>query len=602
MIYGKFGGDKNANKRELEKLENHIKWPQCRQVKKDIEGLTIGILTDDRLPYKIKEQYSLKNGILTIFSGCLYNRNELIQVNHISPDISDVDLVSYLFLKKGRFFVDKLNGDFVILIYLIDKKEIYLYRDHLGVRPLCYYFSCDTIWFSSDENSLCKTFGKKEKVLKDTLLKYFKMVDYSRTPFSNIKKLLPGHFLQFSKEQLKIEKYWFPERIKYDWRLNKEKLLNDMRFLIRKSVSIRSDKKFQAATHLSGGLDSGIVSAFAKENFDNQNSFMGFSWSPQKQPFVKDKFDERNLVLEQCNLNEIIPHFIDIKVNDFLKYISNPNHFSRYFHENKIIEEAKKQGINLLFSGHGGDEFVSIGERGINQDLLMNLKLKQLLKRYPLSNFKSLLRVLLYEIFFPFMGILPPPIKKDLYDSAKYLLSPYKKPTKTVINNFYLFKSRRKLQLGFINCYYLPARMEEWYINGVRNGVEYRYPLLDKNLIEYILKTPSTLLYKGKYSRSIIREISTNILPENVRWKNSGEDPVTRNHSNEMVYECAELFLKELDTFKQNPELAFMDFDLIEKDIKEYKITKDKNKYSLLLFNIFYLKQIHEFLKIFETN
>ena len=50
--------------------------------------------------------------------------------------------------------------------------------------------------------------------------------------------------------------------------------------------------------------------------------------------------------------------------------------------------------------------------------------------------------------------------------------------------------------------------MDDWFLSGARYGIEYRYPLLDKDIIEYMLKVPSKLLFKRDYSRSIIRELS----------------------------------------------------------------------------------------------
>ena len=80
--------------------------------------------------------------------------------------------------------------------------------------------------------------------------------------------------------------------------------------------------------------------------------------------------------------------------------------------------------------------------------------------------------------------------KKYLWRYSKYLDNSLLKKPKT-INNLYFWKSRREMHLRLLYDGHLSERTEDWTINGVRSGIEYRYPLLDKRIIEFIMKVPS---------------------------------------------------------------------------------------------------------------
>jgi len=368
-----------------------------------------------------------------------------------------------------------------------------------------------------------------------------------------------------------------------------------MKDLIYNAVRNRSDQSYNAATHLSGGLDSGIVAAIAREQYIHQDKFIGFSWSPDKHLEESHQFDERTLVVDQSRLNDITPVFTDIHKADYLKYANNRLTYSESYEENKVLIWAKGKNINLIFSGYGGDEFISKGDRGIDTDLLINLQLKSFFRRNKPLKIKSLARRLIYEIIMPFIGLLPSPIERAIKSDTKYLKKGFNKPHLNSIRKFYLYKSRRELQLGFLYCYYIPSRTEDWYINGYRNGIEYRYPLLDKEIIEYILSVPSKFLIKDEYSRSIVRELSEGILPDGVRWKKSGTDPVAYNSAIKIVLDCAIEFSSEIDAFKKNPELVFIDFKKLENDLDLFRQKPDRKLHEDLLITIFNIKQIHEF-------
>lgn len=607
MIYGCFNvGDLSENSHaRLGVLKQFMSFNESEHQYIDASHFHGGFIRSNLNPATYDDYFYLDNEHenMVLFSGHIYNREELISsLNLDEIKCHNPELIYRAFRKHGVDFVKKLNGDFAIAIYQSAINKFILFRDHVGIRPLAYTIKDETIWFSSDTVSLCRVFhSPDEKMNSKALLKDFKFIDHTQTPNKNVKKLLPGHYLEFTPVgKVLIQKYWYPEKIRIDRSMCREKMLNEMKQLLDKAVSSRCDKRYHAATHLSGGLDSGIVAALAREAYSHQSAFYGYSWSPEGDSEEALKFDERILVMDQCKLNNIKPVFIKIDTSDYLNYSSEIIKHSDFFEENKVLEEAKKQNINLIFSGHGGDEFISKSHRGIDTDLLLNLQWTSFFRRNPLNRPKQFLCRILYEIIMPFFGFLSFPVKKKIKSDSQYVKEAFKEPDKKSIRNFYFYKSRRELHLGFLYCYYLPERMEDWFVNGARYGIEYRYPLLDKDIIEYVLKIRSKLLFKGEYSRIILREISKGILPESVRWKKSGSDPVAHYFAKKHVSDSSLEFANEIEAFKKNPDLDFIDFDKISTDIEKFRKNRDNETNEVLLLTIFNVKLLNEFIKAYR--
>ena len=606
MIFGCYpcSGLKQSDPNHFDRLSLLIVKEKLTLTKFEAASLKLGFVQYGSSFEKVEKSryFADSSGNQLFFTGSIYNKKELAEtLNFDSNSISDVELIHRAIYSWGPDFVKRLNGEFSIVLYLQSENTLYLFRDHLGTIPLAYTTFHDIIYFSNDILSLCKAFHKNDEIIQvEPMLKYFRMVDYTQAYNRNIKKLLPGHYLEYNNGNIKIVKYWHPEKIRTDRSLTREKMLTEIKTLLNRSVADRCACNRKTASHMSGGLDSGIVAALAKKTCKNQTDFIGYSWSPPGEWTSEKGFDERNMVKDQAELNKIEARFINAGAEEYNDLNNQRINNFGFFDEDLVLADAEKSGIRIMLTGHGGDEFVSKGDRGIDTDLLLNLNWKLFIKRNPLRKPKRFLHRFLYEIVLPVAGILPYPIRKDAKLDTQYLLPRYKNSKKELIKNFFFYSSRRKLQLGFLYCYYLPERMDVWYTNGIRHGIEYRYPLLDKDIVEYILKIPSQLLVNKQWSRTIIREVSEGLLPESVRWRNSGLDPVSFQSARKNVYACSKSYFSEIVSFRNNPDLHFINFDKIESDIRTYNQEQDDEKYAYLLYNVFHIKGLHEFTKAYR--
>ena len=79
--------------------------------------------------------------------------------------VPDPVLIADLFSREGPDFVKRLNGDFAIFIAQPEKKQAYLFRDHVGIRPMAWTVDQQTLCFSSDIIGLCRAFSSGQDLL-----------------------------------------------------------------------------------------------------------------------------------------------------------------------------------------------------------------------------------------------------------------------------------------------------------------------------------------------------------------------------------------------------------------------------------------------------
>ena len=605
MIFGAFNhSDSHSNSLKIafEQLKKVMHSQNLNYFSVEKGKFRLGFFLHENLPFTENDIYYVdeNQGLLVFMTGNIFNKKEF-EIGIKNTD-SNPRFIANQFLNNGPGFVDQLNGDFSILIYLFKEDRFFLFRDHLGIQPLAYSSNEAGFFFSSDTWGLCKAFSKNQGINFEPLLSNVKIIDHLESPNKLVKKLPPGHFLEWKKNNLSVKRYWFPESIKTNKRLAYNEVLFNLDTLLKDSIKIRCEEKYNIGAHLSGGIDSSLVAGLTRKVCPAQKDFFGFSWAPLEYSPKKAKTDEREYVSLIARQNNIIPVFSNFTIHDYKQYIENFFFNFGYFWEEKNRELAEEKGVNLIFNGWGGDEFLSVSDSGLNIDLLLGFNWKLFLKKNSIRHPKKLLRVLIYNILNPFFGFWGRSTKKSFKNLMKYYLSQHQNNNKTNYNNFYKYRSRRERHLGFIKFNHLSERTEQWTIQGFRHGIVYRYPLLDKRLIEYMLQVPSKLLFRGGHTRIIMRDLSKGILPEEIRWNESKLDNVLFEQDSVIINELGEKLLDELPKIKQNPDLqSLINFDLFEKDIKTSLEENNKEEKETVFRKLIFFKMLHEFTKTYRS-
>jgi asparagine synthase (glutamine-hydrolysing) len=605
MIYGSINFLETSSQSGflLQNVGDVINWNECIQEIFYLDAFLGIFLTDKKGIFNREDVYFTNESLIIFIDGFIYNQEELSLkiLNNPKNAIKVPELIANAYLKWGESFAAQLNGDFAICIYNKHTKQALFVVDQIGIRPLAVSIVGSTVYFATDVLGLSKALFKNQKIDKDYLINIFLMAgqNFLLSPHKSIVRLKPGHYYNFSQEHQEMVPYWFPEKIKTNNSLTAKQVIDDLRLLVTDSVKIRADQRFSASAHVSGGLDSSIVAAVARKVYKNQETFYGFSWSPQSLEVANKKVsDERLRVIEICRQNNITPIFSNFDLADFLSFVSEWKYPSELVFEKKIVEAAKNNNISLIFSGWGGDEFISIANRGIDADLLKALDWKHFLKKFPFWKLKKCASAIRWEIKYLYARTKYSKYKAELA-VFPYINADLKNNRIPRVKRFH-HRSRREVHLQLINLNHIAARTADWYVYGQLNGIEYRYPLLDVRIVEYMLKVPSKLLVNGYNDRKIFRELGKGFFTDELLVRLSKFDPVKNEQYTSLANYGNEQFMYEFLTFRKNPDLNFVDFVKLEKDLPKMSAVPTKDK-PIAADVFFYLKKAHEFTRGYHS-
>jgi len=603
LIYGGLIYSRLENfDKDINQIIKHTCWENNQQKTITFNNFKGGILLHKNHPYSFNEYYYSTSSTLILLSGCIYNKTQLITKLRLhKTSLTSAELVYHSYNKWDQNFVKMLNGDFGILIYDTTKNRLLAYRDHLGNCPLAYTIKNNNYFFSSDTFALCKAVYNDRGIDRNYIIKWIHgdTLDYRYLPNKSVKKILPGHYLSINGEKINQKKYWYPENIKTDTSLTFNKIKKELKELILNAVKIRCDPKFTTGAHVSGGLDSSTVASIARQEYSHQNQFCGFTWTVKEADAKNVRIDERKLVNDVCKKANITPKYFTNTIENYQEYNDDWRIPTYMFEEVSTRNDAVKAGVNLLFSGWGGDEFISINSRGVDSDLLFRFQWLSFLKKNRTKNPLRLASIILNNVLLPAFYKKVYKSSED-FDILKYFNLP-KKEKKALKGDSLSYRSRRDVHLKLLYGYHLSDRTEDWTVNGYRKGIEYRYPLLDHRIVEYMLKVPSKLLFRNGYARIILREIGDGIIPESVRWHNTKFDEIKYKADKRILEPFCLKILNKKDELKSNPELNFINFDLLFKDAKESIENNNENYVSQHTYLVLAVYKMHKFIRNFEN-
>ncbi|HSV88843.1 MAG TPA: asparagine synthase-related protein, partial [Bacteroidales bacterium] len=490
------------------------------------ESFQGGVFLNSHLPESPTDviHYNEFEQLYVVVSGQIYNCAELGQLLGLKVVPSNPELICRAFLNWGQDFVKRLNGDFVVVIYSGHQNELLVYRDHLGVQPLAWTQHNGVFYFSSDHLSLCRAIYPGDKIQVNWFLNHFLITNRLLTAHHKVNKLAPGHFIRVTGKGVEEQRFWFPEKIRQNNKLSYAQVVSDLHYLVNDAIAIRSNTRYKAGSHLSGGLDSALVAALARIHYGLQEVFPVFSYSPEVMETNDPGKDERDLIREASVYANLHPVFLAFEKSEYFGMLKDYYFNSGSIYEEAVRNRAKEHGVNLLFSGWGGDEFISKSPSGVLSDLFFGLNWKTLLKKLPFKKPKSLLKEILTGVILPAFGLQHPASYKSHKKSLRYLKMKFCQHDRREIKRAFHFRSLKQWFISVISSHYLAERCEVWYIQGLRQGIAYRFPLLDRRIAEYVMQVPAKHFVRGGVGRSIMREICRQYLPERIcGWQSKAD-------------------------------------------------------------------------------
>jgi len=201
-----------------------------------------------------------------VYNGELYNHQELRKDlearGHRYRTKSDTETIIHLFEEYGRDCVKYLRGMYAFAIWDRRKRELFIARDRLGIKPLYYHYDGKTLLFGSEIKAILAHPGVSAEFNRATLAEYlaFGYIPEPETMYAGIRKLLPGHTLELGETgELRITQYWDLTPQADDGSHSRQHYVDRYRTLLEECVSSHLMSDVPLGVFLSGGLDSSAV-------------------------------------------------------------------------------------------------------------------------------------------------------------------------------------------------------------------------------------------------------------------------------------------------------------------------------------------------------
>lgn len=448
-------------------------------------------------------------------------------------DLSDVELICHCYRKWGQDCVDYLVGDFAFVLY--DKLTgcVFGARDHFGVRPLYYSQSHRGIYCSTSMGPLLDffqrtgtTYEPDQKWVCDYLCEHG--MDFSATAVQQIKKLAPGHSFTWVSGKLEIHRYYTLSVQAPHSATNQQECIEIFRERLQEVVSQRLGGQRGVGLELSGGLDSGGISGIVANEMGDKISSVhcyGFAQFENDYDYMAKQC---RAIQDRCSVSPIL-HQYDWKTLNQKSYqtallaeqfLGHPLEHESSSFIIPLLEDARRHNVGCLLSGFGGDEFVT--------NIQHNLVLKYLISKkmfidlpgcFGGNSFVKLKRSVgaLTRYYMQSVMNSRSGFNATLYDSFSkywsYFLVVDELKAKYKIKQRY-FK-RSDFDKGYSDLHrflvekrnqpFIGIRMANCSLIAAQYGIEYRWPLLDKRLIELYLSLPQPLNLKAGLERFVYR-------------------------------------------------------------------------------------------------
>jgi asparagine synthase (glutamine-hydrolysing) len=309
-----------------------------------------------------------------VYNGEIYNhadyREGLEARGHTYRTHCDTETILHLYEEKGGACVEDLRGMFAFAIWDSRRRELFIARDRLGVKPLYYVHRDDgSLFFASEIKALLEAravrAGLNYRALPDYLANHGTSGD--ETLFEGVRRLPPGHTLLWRDGQIKIEKYWdvsyTPKdsgggvRAKSD-----DEYVAEWSELFRTSVRLRLMADVPLGMFLSGGIDSSAITAVMSGMVSEPVKTFSVAFAEREANelsyarLVAEAFktDHHEVVVSPQEFFDALPNLVWHEDEP----LAHPSSVALYF-----VSRLAARHVKVVLTGEGSDEMLAGYER-----------------------------------------------------------------------------------------------------------------------------------------------------------------------------------------------------------------------------------------------
>lgn len=566
--------------------------------------LSIVDISGGKQPMHLANRYSI------IFNGEIYNHQEIRQQFNINGNTtSDTETLLLLYQKFGTNMLQYLDGMFVFALYDSQQKQLFIARDRAGKKPLYYYKDAEKIVFTSELNCLKALLPLQ--INEQNIYHYFRLGSFYKqlTPYKNVAELNAGSFLLVDCTSLDMqETKW--------WNINSlykksngddfETSLATVDKMLHQGIKRRVESSdIEVGSFLSGGIDSGLVTAIASEyNHQIKTFTVSFKGEYNEAPLAKmvaERYGTHHTEINICfdSLTDDVEQILCNYGEPFFDSSAIPSYY--------VSKEAKKY-LTVVLNGDGADELFGGYRRYVPFARYDFFKANALVKNTALliknilplpTNKKS------YYNYLQRLTALASKDKLDIYLSAGVdifedfegsIIEPPEDYLQMMrqdfdtIGNTNISGLRKLMNMDFDTTLFsdLLVKMD---IASMAHSLEGRSPFLCKELLEYAPGMDDSFKIKGKTTKYLLRQLSKKYLPATLvnQPKRGFEIPLKNWVENELKDIIFDYLLSPNALSKQFIQQQFI-ASLLENTIKIPAEKRAKILWTLFSLEVWYKK------------
>lgn len=450
----------------------------------------------DLSPGGYQPMISADHRYVITYNGEIYNyreiRAELQAEGYWFRSRSDTEVLLHAVAHWGTDALVRLNGMFALALWDRKEKRLLLARDRYGVKPLYVSQQGRKVMFASEQKAITSHPAFDRQMDKEALLEYFTFQNIftDRTLLKDIQLLPAGHFatldLTDPSARLQRTRYWDYRFREPDKPLHREEYLEELNRLFKQAVNRQLVSDVELGAYLSGGMDSGSITAVASRSFSNLKTFTcGFDLSSASG--IELAFDERTkaeamsarfktehyeMVLKAGDMERCLPklawHLEEPRVGQ-----SYPNYYAA---------QLASKFVKVVLSGAGGDELFGgypwrYYRAAVNQDF------EHYIDQYYAFWQRLIPNSLLPEVFAPIWGDVKHVWTRDIFRDVFLTHDNELDRPEDYINHSLYFEAKTFLHGLFV--------VEDKL--SMAHGLEARVPFMDNNLVEFAMQCPVNL-------------------------------------------------------------------------------------------------------------
>ncbi|WP_018661325.1 asparagine synthase (glutamine-hydrolyzing) [Heyndrickxia acidiproducens] len=464
------------------------------------------------------------------YNGELYNtedlRAELLKKGYTYQGHSDTEVLLTAYIEWGEACVDRLNGIFAFAVWDGKKDQLFVGRDRLGVKPFFYKEQGSGILFGSELKAILAHPHVKAEVSYEGLAEVWGLGP-SRTPgtgvFRGVKELRPAHAMVFSKNGIKVWRYWNVKSEKHTD--SADETAEKIRALFQDTVVRQLVSDVPVCTFLSGGVDSSAITAVASNYFKEQGKGRLHTFSIDYEE--NDRYFKANTFQPNADgpwIQKMSEAFDTVHHN----CVISQEDLADYLKEAVIVRDmpgmADVDASLLWFC------------REIKKDFVVSLSgecADEIFGGYPWFRREDDLN----REGFPWMRSLDERVSllkegwQEKLQLKDYVMSKYEASvaeTPLLDGETPLEAKRRKL--FYINMlWFMTTLLDRKDRMSMGASLEVRVPFADHRIVEYVWNIPWDMKMYGDREKGILRKSLEGILPEEILYRKKSPYPKTHH-------------------------------------------------------------------------